>query len=62
MNSARYPSLSVPRNFDALAIAIFRAPANAPLSATAAIMAVAVIAAVSIFILDRRVRPLDAVT
>jgi ABC-2 type transport system permease protein len=48
--------------FDALGIAIFRAPANPPLSATAAITAVAAIAALSIFILDRRVRPLDAVT
>lgn len=47
--------------FDALAIAIFRAPVNPPLSATAALTAVAAIAAASIFILDRRVRALDAV-
>jgi len=47
--------------FDALAIAIFRAPVNPPLSATAAVTAVAAIAAASIFILDRRVRAVDAV-
>jgi len=48
--------------FDALGIALFRAPVNPPLSAIAAIAVIAAITAASIFILDRRVRAVDAVT
>ena len=48
--------------FDALSIAIFRAPERPTLSAPAAMIAIGAIVAVSIVVLDRRVRAVDVVT
>jgi ABC-2 type transport system permease protein len=48
--------------FDALAAAIFNAPRNPELSLPVAVTATALFIAASIFILDRRVRPVDVVT
>jgi ABC-2 type transport system permease protein len=48
--------------FDALSIVIFQSPEYPPLPAAAGLLALGVIAAGSIFILDRRVRAVDVVT
>jgi ABC-2 type transport system permease protein len=48
--------------FDSLAVAIFRSGGNPALPLPVAVSAIAVLAAASIFILDRRVRPVDVVS
>ena len=48
--------------FDALGAAIFQSGGNPALPLPVAVIAIAGLAAASIFILDRRVRPVDIVT
>jgi ABC-2 type transport system permease protein len=60
--STAWAWLSLEDVFDALSAAIFRVPDDAALSLPMALIAVAVLAAASLFILDRRVRAVDVVT
>jgi ABC-2 type transport system permease protein len=60
--STTWAWLSPEEVFDVLGAAIFRSGGNLPLSLPAAVIAIAGLAAASIFILDRRVRPVDIVT
>lgn len=60
--STAWAWISPDDTFDVLADAIFRVPAGAAMPLPAAVLAVAVLAAGSAFILERRVRALDIVT
>jgi hypothetical protein len=60
--STAWAWLSLEDVFDALSVAIFRVPDDSALSLPMALIAVAVLAAASLFILDRRVRAVDVVT
>ena len=59
--STAWAWLSIEAVFDALSVAIFQVPDDAALSLPVALMAVVALAAASLFILDRRVRPVDVV-
>ena len=60
--SAAWAWISPEDVFDALSIAIFRAPERPTLSLPAAMIAIGAIVAVSIVVLDRRIRAVDVVT
>ena len=60
--STAWAWLSPEEIFDVLGAAIFRSGGNPPLSLPVAVMAIAALAAASIFILDRKVRPVDVVS
>jgi ABC-2 type transport system permease protein len=60
--STAWAWLSLEDVFDALSVAIFRVPDDAALSLPVAVMAIAVLAAASLVILGRRVRPVDVVS
>jgi hypothetical protein len=60
--SAGWAWISPEDTFDVLANALFRVPGSAELPLPAAVLAVAVLAAGSVWILERRVRAVDIVT
>ena len=60
--SAAWVWISPEDTFDVLANALFRVPGSAGLLLPAALLAVAVMAAGSVWILERRVRAVDIVT
>jgi ABC-2 type transport system permease protein len=60
--SAEWAWISPEDTFDVLANALFRVPGSAGLPLPAAVLAVAVMAAGSVWILERRVRAVDIVT